>query len=139
VEADEIARDHEAALNRRYERHAPPDWVERFVSTGTTTLFAALDVANGEVIARPDKRRRRVEFLDFMNQIVAAYPEREIHVVLDNLSTQNPKRDVWLNRHKTGHFHYTPAHASWLSHYARGRRAISITNPPPFLSNWNVT
>ena len=53
---------------------------------GTTTLFAALDVARGEVIARHYKRRRRVEFLDFMNQIVAAYPEREIHVVLDNLS-----------------------------------------------------
>ena len=82
---------------------------------GTTTLFAALDVARGEVVARHYKRRRRVEFLDFMNTVVAAYPEREIHVVLDNLSTHKPKRDMWLKRHKTVHFHYTPTHASWLS------------------------
>jgi transposase-like protein/transposase len=82
---------------------------------GTTTLFAALDVARGEVVARHYKRRRRVEFLDFMNTVVAAYPEREIHVVLDNLSTHKPKRDIWLKRHKNVHFHYTPTHASWLS------------------------
>jgi transposase len=82
---------------------------------GTTTLFAALDVTKGEVIARHYKRRRRVEFLDFMNRVVAAYPEREIHVVLDNLSTHKPKRDLWLKRHKSVHFHYTPTHASWLS------------------------
>jgi transposase len=82
---------------------------------GTTTLFAALDVAKGEVIARHYKRRRRVEFLDFMNTVVAAYPEHEIHVVLDNLSTHKPKRDLWLKRHKNVHFHYTPTHASWLS------------------------
>src|SRR5258708_199248 len=45
---------------------------------GTSTLFAAFDVASGEVMARHYKRRRRVEFLDFMNRIVAAHPEREI-------------------------------------------------------------
>ena len=82
---------------------------------GTTTLFAALDVAKGEVIARHYKRRRRVEFLDFMNTVVAAYPQREIHVVLDNLSTHKPNRDMWLKRHKNVHLHYTPTHASWLS------------------------
>ena len=54
-----------------------------------------------------------LEFLDFMNTVVAAYPEREIHVVLDNLSTHKPKRDIWLKRHKTVRiFHYTPTHAS---------------------------
>ncbi len=82
---------------------------------GTTTLFAALNLASGEVIGRHYKRRRRVEFLDFMNNVVAAYPEREIHVVLDNLSTHKPKRDMWLKRHKNVHFHYTPTHASWLN------------------------
>ena len=50
-----------------------------------------------------------------MNQVVAAYPEREIHVVLDNLSTHKPKRDMWLARHKNVRFHYTPTHASWLN------------------------
>lgn len=82
---------------------------------GTTTLFAALNVGSGEVLGRHYKRRRRVEFLDFMNRVVAAYPERKIHVVLDNLSTHKPRRDLWLKRHKNVHFHYTPTHASWLS------------------------
>lgn len=82
---------------------------------GTTTLFAALDLASGAVVGRHYKRRRRVEFLDFMNKVVAAYPEREIHVVLDNLSTHKPKRDMWLKRHKNVHFHYTPTHASWMN------------------------
>jgi transposase len=67
---------------------------------GTTTLFAALDLSSGKVVGRHYKRRRRIEFLDFMNQIVAAHRDREIHVVLDNLSTHKPKRDMWLKRHK---------------------------------------
>jgi transposase len=82
---------------------------------GTSTLFAALDIANGEVMARHYQRRRRVEFLDFMNQVVAAHPAREIHVILDNLNTHKPKRDAWLSRHKNVHFHFTPTHASWLN------------------------
>jgi len=82
---------------------------------GTTTLFAALDLASGKVVGRHYKRRRRVEFLDFMNKAVAAYPDKEIHVVLDNLSTHKPKRDMWLKRHKNVHFHFTPTHASWLN------------------------
>ncbi len=66
---------------------------------GTTTLFAALNVASGEVQAGHYERRRRREFLDFMNRLVAAYPDREIHVVLDNLNTHKPKRDRWLKAH----------------------------------------
>jgi hypothetical protein len=50
---------------------------------GTTTLFAAFDIATGQVLAGHYNRRRRREFLDFMNEIVAAYPDREMHVVLD--------------------------------------------------------
>lgn len=82
---------------------------------GTSTLFAAFNVANGEVTARHYRRRRRLEFLDFMNRIVAANPEREIHVILDNLNTHKPKRDRGLARHKHVHFHYTPTGASWLN------------------------
>lgn len=82
---------------------------------GTTTLFAALDLASGKVVGKHYKRRRRVEFLDFMNKVAAAYPDKEIHVVLDNLSTHKPKRDMWLKRHKNVRFHYTPTHASWLN------------------------
>jgi transposase len=82
---------------------------------GTSTLFAALEVATGAIKAKHTKRRRRLEFLDFMNQVVADYPDREIHVVLDNLKTHKPKRDLWLARHKNVRFHFTPTHASWLN------------------------
>src|ERR687897_2523780 len=82
---------------------------------GNSTLFTALDVATGQIKARHTKRRRRVEFLAFMNQLVAAYPDQEIHVVLDNLKTHKPKRDRWLAQHKNVHLHFTPTHASWLN------------------------
>jgi transposase len=84
---------------------------------GTTTLFAALTVATGEVQAGHYTRRRRVEFLDFMNEVLAAHPNPgiEIHVVLDNLSTHKPKDDRWLARHPNVFFHFTPTHASWLN------------------------
>lgn len=82
---------------------------------GTTTLFAALNIATGQVTGRQYKRRRRVEFLDFMNQIVAEHPGREIHVILDNLNTHKPKDDRWLKRHPNVHFHFTPTKASWLN------------------------
>ena len=83
--------------------------------TGTSTLFAALDVATGQVTAGHYKRRRRVEFLDFMNRIVADYPGKEIHVILDNLSTHKPKRGRWLVRHPNVRFHFTPTYSSWLN------------------------
>ena len=82
---------------------------------GTSTLFAALEVASGKITARHYQRRRRIEFLDFMNRIVAAHLEREIHVILDNLNTHKPKRERWLARHKNVRFHFTPTHASWLN------------------------
>ena len=82
---------------------------------GTSTLFAAFEVATGKITAVHKKRRRRVEFLAFMNELVAAYPEREIHVVLDNLNTHKPKTDRWLARHANVHFHFTPTRASWLN------------------------
>src|SRR5712671_6510275 len=82
---------------------------------GTTTLFAALDVATGLVRGGHYRRRRRVEFLHFMNRTVAEHPGREIHVILDNLNTHKPKHDRWLARHPNVHFHFTPTHASWLN------------------------
>jgi transposase len=82
---------------------------------GTTTLFAALEVASGLVRTGHYKRRRRREFLDFMNEVVAHYPERQIHVVLDNLNTHRPKRDRWLQHHPNVHLHFTPTYASWLN------------------------
>lgn len=82
---------------------------------GTSTLFAALDVATGQVTTGHYKRRRRAEFLDFMNRIVADHPDKEIHVILDNLSTHKPKRDRWLACHRNVRFHFTPTYSSWLN------------------------
>jgi transposase len=82
---------------------------------GNSTLFTALEVATGQIRAKHTKRRRRVEFLGFMNEVGADYPDQQIHVVLDNLSTHKPKRDQWLARHPNVHFHFTPTHASWLN------------------------
>lgn len=89
--------------NHEYRRH------------GTSTLFAALNVATGQVKAGHYGHRRRREFLDFMNEIVAEHPDEEIHVIMDNLSTHKPKRDHWIKRHPKVHLHFTPTHASWLN------------------------
>ncbi|MFI5106305.1 MAG: IS630 family transposase [Terriglobales bacterium] len=90
-------------FNHEYKRH------------GTTTLFAALEVATGLIKAGHYRRRRRLEFLHFVNRVLADYPGQEIHVILDNLNTHKPKHDGWLARHKNVHFHFTPTHASWLN------------------------
>jgi transposase len=82
---------------------------------GATTLFAALEVTTGLVKTAHYQRRRRREFLDFMNEIVAGHADREVHVVLDNLNTHKPKDDRWLKRHKNVHFHFIPTYSSWLN------------------------
>ena len=81
---------------------------------GTTTLFAALEVATGKVMATHSKRRRRVEFLGFMNEVVTAFPGRQLHVILDNLNTHK-KNERWLKNHPRVQFHFTPTRASWLN------------------------
>ncbi len=104
---------------------------------GTTTLFAALEITTGLVQTGHYNRRRRREFLDFMNGVVANYPEREIHVILDNLNTHKPKQDRWLKRHPNVHLHFTPTYASWLNQVevwfsilSRGAlRGASFTDP----------
>jgi hypothetical protein len=70
-------------------------------------------ISIGPTSSETDCRRR--EFLDFMNEIVAAYPDRELHVVLDNLNTHKPKQDQWLKRHPKVNLHFTPTYSSWLN------------------------
>lgn len=82
---------------------------------GTSTLFAAFEVATGKVTVAHKNRRRRVEFLAFMNDIVADYPDTALHVILDNLNTHKPKNDRWLKRHPNVRLHFTPTRASWLN------------------------
>jgi adenylosuccinate synthase len=78
---------------------------------GTTTLFAALEVATGKIIATHSKRRRRVEFLDFMNSVTTSFPNRKLHVILDN----HKKNEHWLKAHPNVQFHFTPTSASTLN------------------------
>jgi transposase len=82
---------------------------------GTSTLFAALNVATGQVRTGHYPRRRRREFLHFMNELIGDYPHQELHVILDNLNIHKPKQDRWLTRHPRVHWHFTPTRASWLN------------------------
>lgn len=82
---------------------------------GTTTLFAALNIVTGQVQTGHYLRRRRREFLDFMNGILDDHPGQEVHVVLDNLNTHKPKQDRWLKSHPNVHLHFVPTYSSWLN------------------------
>jgi transposase len=82
---------------------------------GTLNLFAALEVATGAIHTQTTERKRRVEFLEFMDRVMAETPvEREIHVVLDNYCIHK-KNDAWLTEHPNVYFHFTPTSASWLN------------------------
>ena len=82
---------------------------------GTSTLFAALEVLTGQVRGGHAPRRGRRDFLAFLNEVVALYPGKELHVVLDNLHIHKPQHDRWRARRPNLHFHFTPTHASWLN------------------------
>jgi transposase len=83
---------------------------------GTTNLFAALDVATGQVVADCYPRRTGVEFLAFLNKAVKAHTGKQIHVVLDNLSTHTtPEVKAWLARNPNVTFHFTPVGSSWMN------------------------
>jgi transposase len=83
---------------------------------GTTSLYAALEIATGEVTGACYPQHTHQEFLAFLNQLVRAYPRRPLHVVLDNSSTHSTTEvKRWLERHKRVHFHFTPTSASWMN------------------------
>jgi DDE superfamily endonuclease len=83
---------------------------------GTTTLFAALEVATRRIIAVHSKRRRRVEFLGFMNSLVAAFPDRKLCVILNNVDTHK-KNERWLMKHSPS-VSISPIRSSWLNQVA---------------------
>src|ERR687896_2214898 len=87
-----------------------------YVRHGTTTLFAALQVATGKVTEACTERQRHQEFLAFLRQVARAYPRRELHVVVDNLAThKHPTVQAWLERHPRITLHFTPTSGSWLN------------------------
>lgn len=94
-----------------------------YVRHGTTSLFAALDVATGKVIGRCHRRHRQQEFVKFLDEIDAAVPAEEgvtVHLVLDNYATHKaPAVRRWLARHPRFVVHFTPTSGSWLNQVER--------------------
>lgn len=88
-----------------------------YVRHGTTTLFAALDLASGHVLTQCKQRHRHQEFLQFLRHIEASVPaELEVHLVVDNYCThKHAKVKRWLAARPRFHIHYTPTYASWLN------------------------
>jgi transposase len=88
---------------------------------GTTSLFAALDIATGKIIGRCHKRHRHQEFLRFLEQIEREVPAGlEVHLVLDNYGTHKaPKVAAWLKKRPRYSLHFTPTSASWLNQVER--------------------
>jgi transposase len=87
-----------------------------YVRHGTTNLFAALNTATGEVYGECKPTRNGADFLAFLKNAVKAHHSKEIHIVLDNLSTHNtPEVQDWLKKHPRVHFHFTPAGSSWIN------------------------
>jgi transposase len=89
-----------------------------YVRHGTTSLFAAYDLASGSVIAQYYRRHRHQEFLRFLKKVAAAHPATDLHVVLDNYGThKHPEVRKWLAKpeNKRITLHFTPTSCSWLN------------------------
>ena len=95
----------------------PARMTHDYVRHGTTSLFAALDVATGKVISQHHRRHRHQEFLTFLKTIDANTPaDLDLHLVCDNYGThKTPAIKNWLLRHPRFHVHFTPTSASWLN------------------------
>jgi putative transposase len=92
-----------------------------YVRHGTTTLFAALDIANGQVLTQCKPRHRHQEFLSFLRHIDANVPkDLDVHLIVDNYGTHKHARvKAWLARRARFHVHYTPTYSSWLNQVER--------------------
>ena len=99
-----------------------------YVRHGTTTLFAALNVADGTLIGQCQERHRHQEWLKFLQLIDAQTPaDRDLHLILDNYAThKHPKVQKWLAKHPRFHLHFTPTSASWLNMVERFFRDLTV-------------
>lgn len=88
-----------------------------YIRHGTTTLFAALDIVTGGVIAECKKKHRHQDFIGFLKYVEQQVPNNlEIHAIVDNYATHKHKSvKSWLARHQRWHIHYTPTYSSWLN------------------------
>jgi len=92
-----------------------------YVRHGTTTLFAALDIATGTVFTECKPRHRHQEFLAFLRRLETCIPEElDVHLIVDNYAThKHPKLPTWLAQRPRYHIHYTPTYSSWLNQVER--------------------
>lgn len=99
-----------------------------YVRHGTTTLFAALNVADGTLIGQCQPRHRHQEWLKFLQLIDAQTPaDRDLHLILDNYAThKHPKVRKWLAKHPRFHLHFTPTSSSWLNMVERFFRDLTV-------------
>ena len=88
-----------------------------YVRHGTTTLFAAMNVADGTVITSLHRRHRAIEFKKFLTKINDNVPENlQVHLICDNYGThKHPIIKTWLDAHPRFHLHFTPTYSSWLN------------------------
>jgi len=96
---------------------APSRQTHDYLRHGTTSLFAALDLATGKVIGQTQRQHRHQEFLRFLKTIDKATPaELDLHLILDNYAThKTPQIHQWLVKHPRFHLHFTPTYSSWLN------------------------
>ncbi len=97
-----------------------PHLIERrshnYIRHGTSTLFAALDIATGKVAGALKPRHRRQEFLAFLKQVARAYPNQPLHLVMDNYAAhKTPEVRDWLTDNPRITVHLTPTHVSWMN------------------------
>lgn len=99
----------------------PAQQTHDYIRHGTTSLFAAFDVATGKVIGQCHRRHRHQEFLKFLNKLEADLPpDGDVHIIMDNYGThKTPKVARWFARHPRYHVHFTPTSASWLNQVER--------------------
>jgi transposase len=99
----------------------PAQQTHDYIRHGTTSLFAALNVASGKVIGQCHRRHRHHELLKFLTKLDADLPpEGDVHIVMDNYGThKTPKVARWFARHPRYHVHFTPTSASWLNQVER--------------------
>jgi transposase len=94
----------------------PEKQTHDYVRHGTTTLFAALEVATGKVTDACYPRHSNEEFLRFLKQVAKAYPRKKLHIVVDNYAThKHPNVTAWLAKNKRITLHFTPTSGSWLN------------------------
>ena len=112
-----IVPEQQPTLDRRDARPQPQRRRHEGPPSGTTSLFAALDVKTGTVIGETRRRHRSVEFRKFLDRLDASVPaDLDVHIIMDNYGThKTPLIWAWFAKRPRFHVHFTPTYGSWLN------------------------